>query len=614
MSWNTHFNTSGAADAIDGVVNHYYVDRGFDTVNTEEQYGFNQLKLWNIELGVRNETLPDLDFYTTEWNTRKNGAIEDTNNRGLQQVSMNVEIFYEMVTHDVTAANFWPVIFNYSNAGTLVFNSAESLTLVGEGFSLMSESLVGLQPILDFRIAGEVSIHGYGDKETFVYFLSERSGAENQVNLDLSGVITPDAEYFEVSWTELWDGGAGGIDEMARPVISKTTVTEYVARDEFSDFLLTMQAWSTVRMDIQAIDTAAEGGFHKNATGESGRLVEGGVADDRLGGGRGDDVLRGGSGNDVLSGGAGNDLLIGGSGNDTLIGGEGQNTFLGSLSDLDGNVILDFSYGDSIVITESLFNVSALRFRSNDRRLEIDANRDGNLDASLIIQGEFSFDELKVRSEGNKTVIGHVESDHGSDSESVPPASEASGPDPVDEGAAEMVQLRAHVLDRSGNGLEGTTVSFNSSRSEEYSLITDGSGISTFSLGRDTAGTLDATRGYNPVTDGNITADDALNVLRLAVGITPTWGKADAMDFIAADIDQDGKVTATDALEILRVAVGLQSDIQPKWILFSSDADLEVISAKNTKIETAIQIDTLETSLTEVSMTGVLLGNIQEYA
>ncbi|WP_297771335.1 calcium-binding protein [uncultured Roseovarius sp.] len=251
------FSVSEAANAIDGVVDHYYVDGGFDAVNTEEQFGFNQLDIWNIELDARDVTQTELDYYITEWNTRKNGALEEANNRGLQQVSMDIEIFYEMVTHDVTAANFWPVIFNYSNSGTLVLNSGDALTIAGEGFALMSESLVGLDPLLDFHVAGDVAIHGYGDTDTQVYFLSERSGSENQLSLDLSDTLTFESDFYQVSWTELSDGGAGGTDEMADPIITETEVDELMRAEDFEEFLLTMQAWSVVRLEVQGVDAAS---------------------------------------------------------------------------------------------------------------------------------------------------------------------------------------------------------------------------------------------------------------------------------------------------------------------------------------------------------------------
>ncbi|MFB9151599.1 calcium-binding protein, partial [Roseovarius ramblicola] len=374
-----------AANAIDGVVEHYYLDGGFDAVNTEEQFGFSQLDLWDIALEARDDALPELDYYITEWNTRKNGDVEQANNRGLQQVSMATEIFYEMVTHDVKAAHFWPAIFNYSNSGTLIFNSAESLTLAGEGFALMSESLVGLTPNMDFRVAGEVAINGYGNSDRLVYFLSERSGSENRMELDLSAATTLDADYYRVSWTELWDGGAGGVDETAEPVISTTEVTGLMTAEEFDEFLVTMQAWSVLRLDIEGVDAADAGNLPPDGSAPHARLVEGSDADDRMRGGLGndtivgltgddnmngyegndlisgnagndfvkggwgDDTLRGGDGNDRITGDWGDDMLFGGGGNDTLHGGDGRDTFITS-SDPDGeDIIADFVVGEDLL-------------------------------------------------------------------------------------------------------------------------------------------------------------------------------------------------------------------------------------------------------------------------
>lgn len=350
----TSLDTSDAADAIDGVVEHYYLDGGFAAVNTAEQFGFSQLDLWNIALETRDSALPDLDFYITEWNTRKNGDVELANNRGLQQVSMTIETFYEMATHNVTSANFWPAIFNHSNSGTLMFNSADALTLVGEGFALMSESLVGLTPNLDFRVAGEVAIHGYGDSDQQVYFLSERSGSENRMELDLSAAITLDAAYYRVSWTELWDGGAGGTDEMAQPVISTTRIIDPMAAGALDAFLLTMQAWSVMRLDIEAVDAADAASTLPGVNVPNARLVEGSEADDRMRGGLGNDIILGLAGNDNMngyegddrvSGGAGDDFVKGGWGNDKLIGGAGNDTLTGDW----GNDKVWAGSGDDIV-------------------------------------------------------------------------------------------------------------------------------------------------------------------------------------------------------------------------------------------------------------------------
>jgi Ca2+-binding RTX toxin-like protein len=381
----SEFDIPGVANAIDGVVDHYYVDGGFDVVNTGEQYGFNQLELWNAELHARDTALPDLDYYITEWNTRKNGILDEANNRGLQQVSMNIEIFYEMVTHDVTAAHFWPAIFNLSNSGTLVHNTAESLTLAGEGFSLMSSSLVGLTPVLDFKVSGEYAIHGYGDEDTRVLLFSERSGSENVLEMNLTDVTDLDTAYYRVSWTELWDGGVGGTDGAAQPVISHTQLSDVMTIQDFDDFLLTMQAWSVVKMEIEGFDILEVGDTVSDGDGRAGRTVvgddagallrggpgddviiggtgnntisgyegddsiSGGSTNDMLKGGWGDDTLRGNEGDDILKGDWGNDVLIGGSGTDTLVGGTGSDRFVIGPVNGSRNTIMDFEFGIDLI-------------------------------------------------------------------------------------------------------------------------------------------------------------------------------------------------------------------------------------------------------------------------
>lgn len=124
---------------------------------------------------------------------------------------------------------------------------------------------------------------------------------------------------------------------------------------------------------------------------------------------------------------------------------------------------------------------------------------------------------------------------------------------------------------------------------------------------------IEASREYDPLSDGKVSAQDALEIMRLAVGLAPSWGPAAPLDFIAADIDQDGAVTALDALEVLRFSVGLQSASQPRWVFIDSEADLSGIDRTNTAIDTGVRIDALTAGLTEVSLSGVLLGNMQDY-
>ena len=124
---------------------------------------------------------------------------------------------------------------------------------------------------------------------------------------------------------------------------------------------------------------------------------------------------------------------------------------------------------------------------------------------------------------------------------------------------------------------------------------------------------MNATRDYNR-GDVDITAMDALNVLRLAVGLNPGWGApATAHDFIAADVNGDGAVTAMDALELLRHVVGLETEAAPRWVFVDDAADLSAVGRDNVAYQTGVALDDIEADI-DVSMTGILLGNMQEFA
>lgn len=98
----------------------------------------------------------------------------------------------------------------------------------------------------------------------------------------------------------------------------------------------------------------ARGVVIENAVGGNGSdTIIGNAAANLLIGSGGNDVMSGGDGNDQIDGGAGADTMDGGPGADNLSGGFGADTFLGSAADLDSDVIIDFTYGDKLVISDA---------------------------------------------------------------------------------------------------------------------------------------------------------------------------------------------------------------------------------------------------------------------
>ena len=182
-----------------------------------------------------------------------------------------------------------------------------------------------------------------------------------------------------------------------------------------------------------------------------------------------------------------------------------------------------------------------------------------------------------------------------------------------DPNSVEWADLSGSINDRARTERAGTTVTFTPEGRGIASRVTDSVGRFAFELPTGIAGHLDAMREYDPRVDRNLTARDALDVLRLVLGIAPSWGPATAIDFIAADINQDGQASAADAMDVLRAAVGLQIDNLPRWVFLDSAADLSEISRSNTAIETGVRIDALTAGLAEVSMTGILLRSMQEF-
>ena len=273
-----------------------------------------------------------------------------------------------------------------------------------------------------------------------------------------------------------------------------------------------------------------------------------------------DNILVGNDGNNTLRATDGDNVLTGGGGDDTLIGGAGQDVavYRGAREDYD----IQTDRNTGITIVTDLRDVATTPDHDGtDTLTNIETLSFADMDVSLAVESVLT------------------------------------------------------VSDRSGMGMSGVTLHMHQSDeiSEEMGL-TDEDGRVTFMP--EIAGEIRITgsKEYDPSTDGNVTALDALNVLRLAVGLSPSWGTASPMDFIAADINQDGQVTALDALEVLRAAVGLQSANQPRWFFMDSEADLSHINRNDTLVEEGILFDPAVTDMSSLSMTGVLLGNMQEYA
>ncbi|WP_074920820.1 calcium-binding protein [Sedimentitalea nanhaiensis] len=302
-----------APDAIDGLVQHYYQSSGFAGVDQSHDFFFSQFGRLE-EILDRSETAEPMEFHVSEWNTNARNAEQ---NRGSQHASMMVENFFEIVTNGIQSAHIWPLTFDTTQAITLLSTDGNTVTLSGEMFRLMSDSLVGLTPVLDWAEEGILDVHGFADEHRSVFFVSERSGSD-QENLSLTFSDLPLPEHFFVTGTELWDNGAGGADPRAKAAVLYTDGKT----GSFGSLDFDIHAWANLRIEITEVGSTAD-----HVVGRGG--------DDTIMGFGGDDILEGGTGNDRIYGGSHDDTLYGGDGNDRVWGGWGRDkVYLGNGDDV----------------------------------------------------------------------------------------------------------------------------------------------------------------------------------------------------------------------------------------------------------------------------------------
>ena len=139
---------------------------------------------------------------------------------------------------------------------------------------------------------------------------------------------------------------------------------------------------------------------------------------------------------------------------------------------------------------------------------------------------------------------------------------------------------------------------------------TDETGSFTLKLDNGVEIKTAAELGYSSSTKA-ISSQDALDALKLSVGLSTSAGTKDAFDFMSADFNQDGKVSSQDALSILKYSVGLPTSEQAKWVFVDTNGDYSGISKSNTSYTEGVSIADLSADTT-VSLTGILIGDVND--
>ena len=317
---------------------------------------------------------------------------------------------------------------------------------------------------------------------------------------------------------------AGGY---ALPITPGGAVSVTLTWGEHALAAITDASAGNVKLDlVQGFGEAGDGGALRLLTSANTELGAGvtegqllGTAHLSLIGNDAGNLLVGNSGDNLLIGGAGDDVFEGGAGDDTIMGGGGVNTarFSGDRADY---LITDA--GETIIVADQ---------------------RDGPNDGTDTLHA------VRFLAFADQTL------------DLMPP--------PI---TPETVSLTGTITLR-GNGADPThtQVTFTPDAGEAQVAQVDAEGLFAFSLAAGTSGTLRVVRDFDPGggADRALTAIDALEVLKMVVGLAPP--QARALDTLVADFDGDGAVTALDALEILKHVVALPAATAPEWVFAPTD-------------------------------------------
>ncbi len=99
-----------------------------------------------------------------------------------------------------------------------------------------------------------------------------------------------------------------------------------------------------------------------------------------------------------------------------------------------------------------------------------------------------------------------------------------------------------------------------------------------------------------------------METLRLAIGLETTAGRKTPSDYIAADFNQDGLVTPDDALGVLKYAVG-HREVAADWVFIDPNADFSNISKDDVNFATGAVVENLAKDAV-IELEGILIGDI----
>lgn len=181
-----------AKSEVDGVLEHYYWNKGSDSFNdssSEVNYIDLDLQIWEQNFDQ------DLDLHITEWNIK--ASNEET--YGMKGVGVMVEMVENMVELGVDKGSVWPLVHNTTNDlggsddGVVETDDEDRVveTVRGAIFDLMSDALPGMERIiLDLEsVDDNMELAAYEKGGEFVFYIANNSNAAESIEVDLNELL-----------------------------------------------------------------------------------------------------------------------------------------------------------------------------------------------------------------------------------------------------------------------------------------------------------------------------------------------------------------------------------------------------------------------------------------
>ncbi|MFB9150067.1 hypothetical protein [Roseovarius ramblicola] len=352
---------------------------------------------------------------------------------------------------------------------------------------------------------------------------------------------------------------------------------------------------------------------------------------------RGGGTLTGTAGHDLIvaeadgatiDGGAGDDILVAGPGGTTMTGGSGADLFVlhrvgGEVRITDFNPHLDrldlsdFSFLRNPEQLAVIAREGGARLTFRDEVILLDSHDGSGLERAdlfdLAFDGPDRLGVVTVRDQPAPS--DDPDPDPGAVPDPTPGPDPAPGPAPDPAPPPSLENDRLLVIDPDGLNpwLTGAQVRFVPDDGPPLLVSADALGRFDLSAAAGQSGMLHISRDYSP-GDPGIGVADALDILRLAVGLAPAFGPATPYDLIAADLDRDGAVTVADALDTLRFAVGLQTPSAPEWVFMDAAADMSMIAEGGAPPTEGMRLTLPVPGEPGFETTAILLGNVDGWA